>query len=212
MYIHMYIYTDTRAQVCVQAHRYSPARPQTPGHRMFATLVITSEHRAQGHRVGGYVGGWAFKWVRFQLLTAAKVGQNVNLSARFVLSPVKRLDRAGHVIGFSLDSTCAKMSKCTASFLVYFPAATPVFFFFFFAAHPDFYSDSDLDFGYRLQLRFGFGFRLGCPHDSGDGENRQHSMKLRLNLKLKPRNCDLGRLTFAGRNLIPWEKLSMYNI
>lgn len=132
MYIHMYIYTDTRAQVCVQAHRYSPARPQTPGHRMFATLVITSEHRAQGHRVGGYVGGWAFKWVRFQLLTAAKVGQNVNLSARFVLSPVKRLDRAGHVIGFSLDSTCAKMSKCTASFLVYFPAATPVFFFFFF--------------------------------------------------------------------------------
>lgn len=33
-------------------------------------------------------------------------------------------------------------------------------------------------------------------------------MKLRLNLKLKPRNCDLGRLTFAGRNLLQSVKFS----
>lgn len=95
---------------------------------MFATLVISS---AQGHARTGYMYVCASGWVGGGLLerrsrsglgqvVGGTVGQNVNLSARFVLSPVKRLDRAGHVIGFSLDSTCAKMSKCTASFVVYF--------------------------------------------------------------------------------------------
>jgi len=144
--------------------------------------------------LGGCEGG-------FQLLTAGKVGQNVNLSARFVLSPVKRLDRAGHVIGFSLDSTCAKMSKCTASFLirtptptaVYFPAATPVL-------------DSDWD----SDSVSGIAIAIGFPHSGDSGEKRQHGTKLLP--KLKPRNCHLGRFTslvFIRSSLeeIPAEKV-----